>query len=766
MTFTRNKTFLTIFVLFLFMNITVMLKLNSYPICTILNFLFLSFIPGLLILLMLKIRETDFWEYLVYSFGLSIASLMFFGLFVNWLLPVTGITDKPLSPNSFLVCFDIFIIIIGIVAILRNKDMHPVLKFPDANLANSIFFIVPLIFPVLSIMGSTSLNNNGTNIFTMLMIGGVAIYVFALVLCRNKLNNNIYPWVLFLFSISMLLATSLRSWNISGHDIIQEFQMFQLTKENFFWTMQNFPGHAYNACLSITILPTIFSGFLGINDEYIFRICFQIFFSILPIIIYLFLKRYAKPVLAFLSVFFFISFPTFFIDLPMMIRQEISLVFFSLALLVIFNKEIKRIWKEIFFVVFGISMIVAHYSTSYITYAILLSTYILTCVVRISEKIKLKRLKNIKIPIRKHYLRGYLLLALIVFGFLWFVPLTHIAGDLVSFLTKSLGNMKNEFILDLKGERTSLLEQFNIFYKPKDKSVILQEYLNEVELKYKDKSNISHYPIEKYKDFQPVLVGNENMPVKLDPGVVSKIYLFAEIIQKLIKVFLIVGVFYLLFFYIKKREMDIEYILMTFLSLFWLVAVMVMPFSSIEYHLGRAYLQVSIVLALPAILGFMIIFKFIKKKNIKSILISLIFIIYFLFSSEFINQIIGGRDTSIHLDNSGTYYDKYYNHTSEIASGKWLTNNYDKERLVYVDGTTTSLKLTILSNLKDGQFVYNILPSIMSTDAYVFSNYTNTTKKMIIQSFKSDTISHNFPDQFLDDNKNKIYSNGGSEIFK
>ena len=129
--------------------------------------------------------------------------------------------------------------------------------------------------------------------------------------------------------------------------------------------------------------------------------------------------------------------------------------------------------------------------------------------------------------------------------------------------------------------------------------------------------------------------------------------------------------------------------------------------------------------------------------------------------------IIGGSETFFHLNNFGPYYDKYYTHDSEIKSAKWLSNNFDEKYLIYVDKPTRP-KLKTFFNIKDGHFIYDILPSIIDKDSYVYLSYTNTIKKIIPQSLQGGmtSLNYNFPTQFLNDNKNKIYNNGESEIFK
>ncbi|HUS49128.1 MAG TPA: hypothetical protein VMZ91_03130, partial [Candidatus Paceibacterota bacterium] len=338
MQLTKNKFFYGILIYGLFINLLVFFDIQFLYLRAIFSFIFLITIPGLLIMLMFKIREINSWEYLVYTIGLSVAFLMFGGLFINWVLPLVGI-DKPLSLVPLLISFNVLLLIFWVITYKRNKEILLEIKPPKLDRLNKLFFTIPTIFPILSIFGVSILNNQGPNYLTLIMLGGIAIYVFFIVLFRKKLNENIYHWAILMMSISLLLMYSLRSWYISGGDIHQEYQMFQLTKENFHWSMSNFPRNAYNACLSITILPTILSSFLNINDEYIFKLVFQIVFSFVPVIIFLFLKRHAKGIIAFLASFFFISQWQFINQMPTVIRQEIAILFFALFLIALFDKN-------------------------------------------------------------------------------------------------------------------------------------------------------------------------------------------------------------------------------------------------------------------------------------------------------------------------------------------------------------------------------------------------------------------------------------------
>ncbi|MBE3128389.1 MAG: DUF2206 domain-containing protein [Actinobacteria bacterium] len=607
----------------------------------------------------------------------------------------------------------------------------------------------------------------------MFMLGGIAAYVFTIVLFRKKLNHNIYSWAILMLSISLLMVGWLRSWYVSGVDINIEYHIFQLVKANQQWNMSLFPN-AYNTCLSVSLLPTILSSFLKINDQYIFKLIIPLIFSITPIGVYLFLKRYTQNIFAFIASFFFISQPIFMTWWWIPIRQEISFLFFTLSLLVLFNKNLSPILKNIFFLIFGFSTVVTHYSTAYVAVSIFIFTYLICLVFKkteskkpfskIYEKLNLKEKEKLINEI--YYLNGKIILLLIVFTLLWNGQFTETSRIFIDFSVKTIQNMGKIFSEDVRTEGASFSSQWNIFYKPKDLTTLLQNYTREVALEYKNKPNINLYPQKKYDSYKPRVTFSELLPLKISQSVASKIYLFGEIIKKLVKIFIIFGVFYLIFTQLKRRKIDREYIIIALVSLFWILAIIVLPFASIDYDLTRLYQQVLIILSLPAILGCFAIFKFFKKEYLITFAVLMIFLIYFLFLSAFIPQVVGGpQDLSMQLNNFGRGYDEFYVHKLEIKSAIWLFKESNNDDKIYVDGRADS-RLWLVTNINKNRIIESVLPSTMDKKAYVYSSYTNTIKKRAFVSIRGEMISYNFPTEFLNLNKNKIYNNGESEIFK
>lgn len=759
-TLTRGSLFLGILVFMILINILVGFNINFLYLRQILGFLFLILIPGLLIMLCFKIRTVKFWEYLVYTVGLSIAFIMFAGLAVNWTLPALNITDKPLSLWPILICFDLFLLGLWLTAIYRNRDLKPFdITIPKLDAINRIFFIIPMIFPLLSILGAFLLNNHGPNILTMIMLGGIAVYVLLLVIFRKHMNENVWPWALYWMGLALLLMFSMRSWYVTGWDIFQEQLVFQLANNNSFWNISLFKS-SYNTCLSITILPTILFIFIKTNTQYIFKFLFPILFSLVCPIIFLLNKKYFSIFISFISVFSFII-PIGFMGMVDMARQEIALLFFTLMILILFTDKISLPSKKLIFVLFGASMIVSHYSTSFIVLALFALVWIMILLYKINEKNKISKGKLFESERSKFYLTGILIFLLLIFGFLWNSQITKSSDSLIDTFKQSFNNLGYIFNEEFKEPGSSLLNQFNVFYKPENLNRFLQEYSEEVRLEYEGKSSINRYSSNEYKEYTPKIVYSMILPKKVK-GFIFDIYLLEKLLKIFIKLFIFIGISSFLFSMVNRRKIDKEYFLISLGYTIIIGIILILPILSTRYPLGRLYQQALIILSLFCVMGGIFLFKMFKS-NTKKILVTLIFILFFTFSYGFIPQLIGGVHPPSPLNNFGEVYSQSYSHKSEASSAIWFSINYDNKSAVYADRYSTRRLFSFANHYKS---ITDVLPLTLDKRAYVYANYANTVQKRASQNYKGRYLNYNFPSEFLHSNKNNIYNNGGSEIFK
>lgn len=771
MKITRDKLFSGILFFGLTTILLVLFDIQYFYLRAISSFVFLTTIPGLLIMLILKIRKIGFWEYFIYTIGLSIAYLMFAGLAVNWILPWLHITDKPLSLVPLLTSFSIILSIFGITAYKRNKNISLKIILSKPNLLNKVFFTAPIIFPILSILGATTLNNGGPNYLTMIMLGGIAAYIFLIVLFRNKLNGNIFPFAILCIALSLLLMTSLRGWNITGHDIKREYYVFQLTNNNAIWKFSNYVN-AYNSCLSITILPTIISKFLNLNDIYIYKFFYQILFSLVPITIFVTIKKLSTITVAFFSSIFFMIFPLYLNDITFLNRQEIAFIFFSLMMHILFCKFNNILLNKFLFILFGILIIVSLYSTTYYMLGILILGYFLLSILKLLfyvKKILIKSIKtydtNIYLSNFSHSLSAISIVILLCFTILWNFNINKTSDGALSIFKYIVTNMNKALHEDAKNSNVSyslfsftkiepeLLYKNYIYTTLSKRKLIKTTELYDEDLTSKYSINMlppSIHPLTKIGE----ILQKSNISSSL-LNVLSRQY-----IAKLIQVFIILGITLLLFSKKYKSKICIEYKIISLAVMSLILVNLLIPRLTYEYNLLRAFQQGLIVLSFSGILGILFLFKFLKE-NIRILLTGSLLIIFFLSLSGLVPQLTGGYYPQLNLNNSGDTYDAFYTHTSELYTIKWLSNNKDNN--IIQTSYFSKYNLDNFSNLNSSN---DIIPALLQKSSYVYLGYLNTVSHKDLIYINGNFIYYQYPIKFIDDNKNLIYNNDLSRIYK
>lgn len=336
------------------------------------GFIFLTFVPGFLLLSILKLNKLGMVEKIVLSTGLSFAFLMFFGLLVNGLLLALGYT-KPLSTVSLLTSFSTATIVLAIVAFMRNKGIAISLSDFKLTTGGKAFLIVPALFPLLSILGMRLMNLTNNNVMLMVLLLLIPVYVIFISFSHRRVSEKVYPVAIFLISISLLLMYSLRTNHIIGSDIHREYFIFVTTWDNLFWSKLGFG--ALDTSLSISILPAIYQTFLNIDPEYLYKLFPSVIVSILPLAVYLLSKKYIGSFYAFLTSVFFMSQIVFLLT-PTYVRVNIAIFFFGLAIFVLFDDNIRESSKRALFIIFAASTIVSHYGVTYVAFFIWLFTWI------------------------------------------------------------------------------------------------------------------------------------------------------------------------------------------------------------------------------------------------------------------------------------------------------------------------------------------------------------------------------------------------------
>lgn len=346
-------------------DITILLDIPIYR--QVFGFLLVTLIPGLLMINILNLVFTNLSKTVFYSVGLSVALVMFLGFLVNLIGPKLFGLDKPISTIPLLVAINIVILILLVASLIVNplgyKSPFDLRESVDLLCSSQGLFLSLIL--LLGINGGLAVRYYNCSLFSVIAMFLIAI-TFSLIAFDKFFAEKHYTKALFVIGLTLLLTRTLTSPYFGGSDIHAELFFQKLTEVNAYWDPSIY-SHAMNTMLSTVILPTVYSAILGIDVILVYKIVFPILFSLVPVILYHVFKEPLRPQTSFFSVFLFISFYAFFTTLQWLPRQQVAELYLALLELTLFDKELRPTIRSFLTITWILSLVVSHYSTTYIT---------------------------------------------------------------------------------------------------------------------------------------------------------------------------------------------------------------------------------------------------------------------------------------------------------------------------------------------------------------------------------------------------------------
>lgn len=339
------------------------------------GFIYLTFIPGILVLRVLRLYNLNFIELLLYATGLSITIIMFTGFLLNTICPSVGL-DNPLSLYPLVVSISGVVIFLTVLCLrdwYRNlPTLHhdPILVPPSA--------VVLLILPMLSIIGTYFVNIYSNCFILWILIPLIALVPYLALF--NRIPERLYPLAIFSAAISLLYHTTLISEYIWGWDINVEYYFANLVLLNSQWD-PSIPNNV-NAMLSVVIVAPLYSILLNMDLTSIFKVIYPTIFSLLPLVLYLVYRKQTNTKIALLSCFFFVSYEFFYVNAPTGGRQEVAELLLGLVLYLLLDNSLHGFKKSFLLITFICSLIVSHYGTSYLFIFVLLSVWFFVTLIK------------------------------------------------------------------------------------------------------------------------------------------------------------------------------------------------------------------------------------------------------------------------------------------------------------------------------------------------------------------------------------------------
>ena len=708
----------------------------------VLGFIYLTFIPGVLLLKIFRFRELNLVDNLLYSVGLSIAFIVTTGLLANELYPVIGIL-KPISFVPLVSTISVFALVLSVISYLRSEASSQSIHMPLTKVSFAPALFLCLI-PFFSILGTCLVASHQSNILLLVSIVMIPLTVF--LVARNRfVPKELYPVAIVAIALALFYQFTLISPYLTGADIHLEYYFSKLVINNSLWAPA--VANQINGMASIVILCPVYSIVLSMDIAWVLKIIYPILFSLVPLGLYRIFQKQINDRVAFLSVFFFMSFFTFFTELMTLARQQIAELFFVLLILLMVDKSMA--WKKgvVLCITFAALLAISHYGLSYVFMLFfLVAPWMLLVLLRNSTLSPLfQNIRNTlridkridaqsSTPFKYRILTGTFITFFACIALSWYLYVSSSSAiDAFAHVGQNIFN----------GIYTG-------FFSSESRGQFVLQGLG-------GGLQVESWQREIYRGIQYVT-----------------------------EAFIVVGVLKLIW-KPRKVKLNSEFFVMTLCGAVLTLASIVLPYFASSLNMTRIY-QIALFFLSPAcIIGGMALFEGVVKvfrprrdRQLRAssgaavLLLSLLLIAYFLFSTGFIQEVTGDVPFSISLNpermetsinSAKVYFNIEYTFESEVFSAGWLSKMRSPTSQIYADAEARSHVLasygmisldnsaTLSNNTKNcygDTYIYlrrlNVVDGLMSTGGGSFFNASQITT--VLNSL------------------NKIYSNGESEIYQ
>ncbi|HEX7963199.1 MAG TPA: glycosyltransferase [Candidatus Saccharimonadales bacterium] len=721
--------------------------LQSTPLAVGLHLLNFGLLFGTLVAAQLK-RSRGFrlMEWLGLSVGLSLLGLLGLG----WALNTVGIIAgwHTLSAGPVVVVFYAAEIVLLARAWARGAVLPRVIV---PTLSRHWRIAVPLAFPPLAAFGAERLNNHAGGALAIGTLIIMLVWQIYLVALRRRPTGGEIAASLWGISAGLLLSVSLRSNHLIGYDIHQEFQVFTATLQQGIW-QANAIHNTYNACLSITVLPTVLAHLLHVPAEYVFKLAMQLFAAVVPLLVYKVTRGFkaASPKAAFVAALFFALQFQFVLQFPALIRQEIAFVFFCLIFAVAAIDALPVRTRKLLIVAFGMGMVVSHYSTSIVGLSMLAAAAL---TVYAAPKVWPRLRGRAGQGTLGIVLRPAVIGSLLLFGVIWYAPLTNAPTVLAYKASTALHHLSRASELLHSSERSTFVTNtFSFTHKGSgDFSIATLQQQNLAPDAY------SQHIYQQYPTI-PVKERGATATSTAGKGLLAASRLAVPLLVKL--VFLVgVGVLVLRAW---RGDLSIELGALAAAGAVMLLTLTAVPFLSDKYNLDRLYQQLLVVLAVAPVLGTQALLR--KKSSWAWPAIVALVLAYGASTTGLVNQ-LGFGAGDINLSNNNETYNRYYTNDADISAVNWLQSHKNPNAVVNYD-RYTRLNAYAYSTMSTDKAIPSILPGRVTPGGYAFRSSVNTETGTAYNKYNDTAAGFAYPAGFLDNYKSTIYSGGGTVIYK
>jgi uncharacterized membrane protein len=602
--------------------------------------------------------------------------------------------------------------------------------------------VVATLLPLLGVAAVERLNNDkGSGGVVVVLLCALGLLTWT-VLRSSVWSDGRVQLMLFSVGLTLIYLYTYRSNHLFGFDIQQEFQRFVFTSNHGRWTAPS-NGDPYAAMLSITALPTVLVKMSGVSGTFVFKGVYPMFLAFLPPLTYGFARRWVPARSAVVAAAYLIVLSQFAGQVSGISRQEIGLFFFALLITVLFDTGPGRRHRTTVAVAVLGALVVSHYSSSYVTVAMLTLTWLLYGAVRLVRRGKVSR------PV----VSGVLVVSGLVMIGLWDGLITASAHNVTSFvasvaengpnfLPNSGGGLLNRWLAGNVGPTTSPSSYYHLAQQV---SVASQPWLHRYPA-----TLVSHFPASA----APTVAGN-GLGLTATSARLAKLGTVAS------ELFLALTTIGTLVTVVRRRRSPIPLeVALLCLSFLGFVAVFrVSGTVAGSYNQERAQLQAGMVLCVG--LAFALHWLGTRAPRLITAGSAAGLLVLGASSAGLIAQV--GAGGSPLLSNNGKSYDQFDVTDQEIAAARWLVGAGGQQALIWTDqygelriwaGTTHAAATQT-----------DLTPATINQQAWVFATGYNLAGRAygVVQG---KAATYHFPAAFLDQVMAVVYSSPGARVYR
>ncbi len=707
---------------------------------------FLLTIPGAVALAAAGIRFRSPIVRLGLVVSTSTLILMLLGWLMSQVLPLLGI-GMPLARWPMTVAVNLLVGGCAAAVARRSDPLLGMLGSPPISWLGPLFVLGLALLPLASAAGAEELNNGHGG-----SLAAAAMLCVALVTCGLfAFSERVPAWMLsvalFCVALALLFSYSLRSNHLFGFDIQQEYQSFLATMRAGRWTPPA-DGNPYRAMLSITALPTVLARVTGTSGVYLFKVVYPALFAFFPALVFEASLRWLPRRSALVGAAYLIVLPQFAEQFPALARQEVGLLFFAVLLVLILDRSLSPGRRQAATIAALAGLVVSHYSTSYVTIAILVVTYLIYAAIRWPGW---RSSSSVKPPI----VTAMTVVTAVGLVVVWDVGLTHSTRNVTQFVA-SVREQGPDFLPNARGG--SILTNWikgNVGHAISPAAYYAEAH----QAAQRDEPWLNTYPAAIWQAYpaQPP----PPTPVAKYPRIVDLASKVETVCGELFLLGVGLGTMALLWRrFHGPPALPVEIAIFAFAFLVFVGFMRVSGVAAGAYNQERAQIHAGAVLCLG--LGTSSAWFLRRWRTGTTVLLGAGLVIILISTSGLLSFLLGGSPPAS-LANRGQAYDQFFISDQEVAAAQWL-GQHAGDLPVYTDqyGTLRLWDATGLATVPH----LDLTPGTIPQGAWVYATAANIAGGRAYGNIDGNQAIYAFPVSFLDAEATLLYSSPAARIYR